>query len=206
MKKTRLCAVLIIGFSLMLCGCAKKAQETGFLSTYQNLEPVSSNLMRYYSQVLVARYSKFIIDPITVKFYDEETAKKVSHDDIMHMQNYFYTEIIKKMPVRYQLALSPGPGVARIRIALTNLEKSNPLLNVIPQTKLMGLGLGQASVEMEAVDSQLGVQLAAAIDSETGSRFSFDGLSKWGDAEAVMRDWSKRIWLRVDEAHGIKVQ
>jgi hypothetical protein len=30
------------------------------------------------------------------------------------------------------------------------------------------------------------------------------GLSKWGDVEAVMKDWAKRIWLRVDETHGIQ--
>ena len=75
---------------------------------------------------------------------------------------------------------------------------------MLPQTKLTGLGLGQASVEMEAVNSMTDVQLAAAIISQTGSRFSLSGLSKWGDVEAVMKDWAKRIWLRIDEAHGIQ--
>ena len=66
MEKTKLLMVVVVGIALMLGGCAKKAQETGFLSTYKNLEPVSDNLMRYIGPE-VGQYSKFIIDPVTVK-------------------------------------------------------------------------------------------------------------------------------------------
>lgn len=203
MEKAKLSLVIIVGIAVMLGGCAKKVQETGFLSTYKNLEPVSDNTMRYIGPQ-VGQYSKFIIDPITVKLYDAETAKKVTPEDISHLEQFFYSEILKQKPERYEIVSQPGPGVAKLRIALTNLEKSNPALNVLPQTKLTGAGLGQASVEMEAVDSLTDAQLAAAIISETGSRFSFSGLSKWGDVEAVMKDWAKRLWMRVDEAHGIE--
>jgi hypothetical protein len=202
-EKTKLLLVIVVGLAVMLGGCAKKAQETGFLSTYKNLEPVSSDVMRYISPE-VGQYSKFIIDPITVKFYDKETAEKVEPNDVKHLEEFLYAEILKDKPEQYQIVSTPGPGVARIRIAITNLKKSEPALNVLPQTKLTGLGLGQASVEMEAVNSMTDVQLAAAIISQTGSRFSLSGLSKWGDVEAVMKDWAKRIWLRIDEAHGIQ--
>jgi hypothetical protein len=203
MKKAKLSMVIVVSLAVMLGGCAKKAQETGFLSTYKNLEPVSDNVMRYISPQ-AGQYSKFIIDPIKVKFYDTETAEKVLPDDIAHLEQYLYTQIIEQKPDNYEIVSQPGPGVARIRIALTNLEKSTPALNVLPQTKLTGLGLGQASAEMEAVDSMTDVQIAAAIVSDTGSRFSFSGLSKWGDVEAVEKDWAKRIWQRVDEAHGVQ--
>jgi hypothetical protein len=203
MEKVKLLMAVVVGLAVMLGGCAQKAQETGFLSSYANLEPVSDNLMRYIGPN-VGQYSKFIIDPITVKFYDKETAEKVKPEDVKHLEEFLYAEILKDKPDRYQIVSEPGPGVARIRIAITNLKKSEPALNVLPQTKLTGIGLGQASVEMEGVDSVTGQQLAAAITSETGSRFSFSGLSAWGDVEAVMKDWAKRIWKRIDEAHGIQ--
>ena len=75
MKKAKLFVVVALGIALMLGGCAKKAQETGFLSTYKNLEPVSDNTMRYIGPN-VGQYSQFIIDPIAVKYYDEETCQK----------------------------------------------------------------------------------------------------------------------------------
>jgi hypothetical protein len=203
MEKTKLLMVVVIGLAVMLGGCAKKAQEVGFLSTYKNLEPISDNTMRYISPQ-VGQYSKFILDPITVKCYDKETAEKIKPEDAAHLQEFLYTEIVKDKPEQYQLVTEPGPGVARIRIAVTNLEKSSPALNILPWTKLSGVGLGQTSAEMELVDSMTNIQLAAAINSDTGSRFSLSGLSKWGDVEGVMKDWAKRIWLRIDEAHGIQ--
>jgi hypothetical protein len=203
MGKTKVLIVVVIGLTIVFGGCAKKAQQTGFLSTYKNLEPMSDNTMRYIGPN-VGEYSKFIIDPVTVKFYDKKTEKETKPEDIKHLEDFATAQIIKDKPAdRYEIVSTPGPGVARMRIAITNLKKSTPALNVLPQTKLTGVGLGQASAEFELVDSQTDVQLAAAVISQTGSRLSLSGLSKWGDVEAVMKDWAKRIWKRVDEAHGI---
>jgi hypothetical protein len=205
MEKVKLLTVVAVCLAVALGGCAKKAQQVGFLSTYKNLEPVSGNLLRYIGPD-VGEYSKFIIDPITVKCYDPKACKDIKPENMAHLQEYFYQQIVKDKPDRYEIVSTPGPGVARIRCAVTNLQKSTPALNVLPWTKLAGVGLGQVSAEMELVDSQTGKQLAAAINSDTGSRFSLSGLSQWGDVEAVMNDWAKRFWLRVDEAHGIQPQ
>lgn len=209
MEKTKLftVAAACICLTVIIGGCAKTAKKTGFLSSYAKLEPVSETRMRYIApNELIVKYSKFVIEPVETKFYDTKTSKNIQPEDIKHLEEYFHMEIVKQKPDRYQIVSMPGQNVARLRIAITNLEKSTPALNVLPQTKLTGVGLGQASVEAELVDSQTGQQIAAVIDSETGSRFSFSGLSKWGDVEAVMKDWAKRLWLRVDEAHGIARQ
>jgi hypothetical protein len=58
MEKTKLLMVVIVGLAVMLGGCAKKVQQTGFLSTYKNLEPISDNTMRYIGPN-VGDYSKF---------------------------------------------------------------------------------------------------------------------------------------------------
>jgi hypothetical protein len=202
MKKARFLMVAAIAAAVMVSGCAKQVKKSGFLSTYKNLEIVSPTMMRYIGPD-VGEYSKFIVDPITVKFYSKETSKEITPENIKHLEEYLYAQILKDKPAQYEIVTEPGPGVARMRIALTNLQKSSPALNVLPQTKLMGVGLGQASAEMELVDSETGKQLGAAIVSETGSRFSFAGLSKWGDVEYVMNQWAQKIWMRINEAHGI---
>ena len=94
MKRT-MCLVLVIGIALMLGGCAKKAQEVGFLSTYKNLEPISDNTLRYIGPN-VGQYSKFILDPITVKCYDKETAEKLKPEDVAHLEEFLYTQIIER--------------------------------------------------------------------------------------------------------------
>lgn len=190
--------------SLLLGGCANKPKETGFLSSYAKLEPVdgSSTFLRYVApDKKLAEYKGAILDPVQVHFYDPASEKGVSQKDINHLEQYFYTQLQNDLKAqRFNLVANPGPGVLRIRIALTDLKKDTPALNIIPQTKLTGVGLGQASAEVEAVDSQTGEQLAAAVMSQTGSRFSFSGIHEWGDVEAVVSDWSKRISKRWAEA------
>lgn len=190
-------------FLLGLVGCAAKPQQVGFLSTYRNLEPVSETRLVYIGAD-IKKYDKFILDPIRTVYYDEVVETKVSPEDAEHLKQFFYQALYNELSTNYQIVATPGPRVARIRIAVTNLKASTPALNVLPQTKLTGLGLGQASAEMEIVDSVSRQQLAAAIESQTGSVVSLSGLTKWGDVQEVIKDWAKRIRTRVDEAHGKK--
>jgi hypothetical protein len=201
---TGILLVFVIVAAALSGGCAAKPQETGFLSTYKNLGPVegSSTSLRYIASAdELGRYSSIVVDPITTHFYDETTAEKLKPEDIQHLEQFFYAQLVKDLQAAgFAIVSTPGPGVARLRIAITNLKAGTPALNVIPQTKLTGLGLGQTAAEGEMVDSVSGVQLAAAVKSDTGSRFSFSGLSKWSDVEAVMKDWSKALVERLSEA------
>jgi len=98
---------------------------------------------------------------------------------------------------------SPGKGVARIRVAITDVDKTNPLLNIHPGTKLTGAGLGGAGMEMELVDSVTGQTIGAAIDNQKGSRLSLAAGVKWfGHAQAVMENWAEDLKKFIDQAHG----
>jgi hypothetical protein len=87
-------------------------------------------------------------------------------------------------------------------VALTDIKKSKIAQNILPQTKLIGTGLGGASMEAEVLDSQTKVQLAAIVQSQLGNSLSLDGLSTWGDAKAVMEDWAVQFRERLDQIHG----
>jgi len=195
---------LIVGGVAMLGGCAAAPQESGFLSTYKNLEPADGHLLRYVSSdAAVAKYQKLIVDPVTTKFYDPKSGDGIDPKDIERMEQSFYAELTKDLSANgFELVTDAGPGVGRIKVAITDLKPGTPALNIIPQTKMTGLGLGAVSAEMELVDSVSGEQVAAAIDSDTGSRLSLSGLSKWGDAEAVMNGWAKKLADRLKAARG----
>lgn len=70
-----------------------------------------------------------------------------------------------------------------------------------PQTRLIGAGLGGASMEAEMVDSQTGRQIGAVVESQLGKRLSMAGIRTWGDAKQVMDDWAKKLKKRLDDAH-----
>lgn len=199
MKISRPFALMAICTGLLTCSCARPPQETGFLSTYKNLQPVSSTSLRYIApEDEVDQYSKFIIDPVVVKFYNQADEKGVKQEDISRLETYLYTAIQKALS-GYQITSEPGPSVARIRIAITDLQPSTPALNVLPQTKLLGLGLGKISIEVEFVDSVTNKQIAALVESDQGSRLSFAGLTDWGAIEAIMDAWAHRLETRMNE-------
>jgi len=202
MKRTTLLTVLALGLMVMFCGCsAKMGDRSGFLSDYSKLKPQSDVSFRYVGSN-IGRYSKFIVDPVKAHFHTGSKATEIPQQQLEDLRNYMHTTVVNAISDRYTIVFQPGPGVARLRIAITDLKKSKVLQNIYPTSKLIGSGLGGASAEMELIDSQTGAQLAAAMESQLGNRFSLDGVTSWGDAKAVMDDWSKRIRARLDEARG----
>ena len=98
----------------------------------------------------------------------------------------------------------PGPGVLRVRTAITDIEKTTPIMNIHPAMKMSGIGLGGASMEAEAIDSQTRERVIAVVDSRQGSRASIGaGLQTFGHAKQVMDFWVERFIKQVDKAHGV---
>ena len=203
MKSAISICVVMAGISLVLCGCGpKKPQTTGFLSDYSKLESESNVSYKYIApNNALGNYSKFIIDPVAIHFYDESKGGKVKEKDLTAMQDYMHDVLVNAIEDKYEIAYASGPGVARLRAAITDLKKSRILMKIWPTTKLVGTGLGGATLEAELVDSQTGEQIGSLVESQVGKRLSLEGLSSWGDARAVMDRWAARFRQRLDEAH-----
>lgn len=199
-------ALILTAFAaaLLLAGCkASVPQETGFLSDYSKLQAKSNTSLVYVDNQKLGQYSKFIVDPIQTRFYDQADTKKVDQQKLSALQDYFHSILTQDLEQNgYQVVSQPGPDVARIRVAITDLKKGTPILNVIPQTAIAGAGLGGATGEMEVVDSQTNQQIAAAVESQLGKRFSMAGLSSYGNAQAIMNEWAQRFVKRLNETHG----
>jgi hypothetical protein len=199
-------ALLVITGMVMLCGCtAQEPVKTGFLSDYSKLTSVSNTSYRYIEpQKKIVKYSKFIIDPVIIQSYTGEKTAKLSKEDQDTITTYMHDAMVKAIDGRYPVVNQPGPGVARMKVAITDLKKSKIVQNVIPISKIVGTGLGGASVEAELVDSVTNEQLAAVVESQVGQRLSLDGYSTWGDAKAIMDRWAQRFRQRLDEFHSHK--
>ena len=200
MKRKSLLIALGITIVVMQYGCGpKKPQTVGFLSDYSRLQVESDTTLRYFDRDTLRAYSQFLVDPVVIHFHDKAKAPDVN---MKELKDYMYWEIWNELNGIYIIAKEPGPGVVRIRVALTDLKKSNPLLNFIPPTNLTGLGLGGASMEAELVDSVTGRQIAAVVQSQQGQKLSLDGLSEWGDTKAIMDQWADSFIERIHEVYG----
>lgn len=148
LKKVRL-VMVCIGNSIKLfmvlvlmavCGCGPKGNATvGFLSDYSRLETVSDTTLRYVGpKNELGSYSKFIIDPVVVHFHDKTKGDDISSKELAELRQYMYAAVHNAILDSYDVVRKPGPGVARIRIALTDIERSSAALKIIPATKIAG--------------------------------------------------------------------
>ncbi len=205
----------IIGLCLLLIvtifpGGASAKQHTGvgFLTDYSRLKPTEDTAeadLRYVNMKRLKTYDKFIVNPVVVQFYEKSKAQqKLDQEDIATVTVYFRAKIVEALSKGgYAIVSEPGPGVALLRIALTDIVTSKWYLNVLPQMRLTGMGMGGSAMEAELLDSQSGEQIAAGIDNRKAGRIGTGaGFTKTDAARAVIRLWAEQFVALIDRAHG----
>ena len=193
----RVVVVALCGGLLSAIGCSSTVTTAGFLSDYSKLEPDGSDL-RYVERAELANYKRFIVEPVKVHYHRE--AKRADPPTARRLANTLHNEVTNQLiSGGYRIVSQPGPGIARIRVAITDLRKDTAALNVLPQTRMTGLGLGGASMEGEILDSETGRQVAAVVQGGGGKRISLQGLKKWSSAEAVIKGWAEKFRKSLDE-------
>jgi hypothetical protein len=214
MKKTCLLIAIMAGILAGIYGCGDSASNTGYLSDYSRLQEVSGleavegSTFRYNdSSAVKGKYQGFILDPVIAKFQieskaaAEKTKGKLKGQDVNDLIDYFYSAIIDAInDSGYKIVYRPGTGIARIRVAITDLRKTNILFAAVPTARVTtGLGAGGAAIESEMVDSVSGKQITACVESKPGSRIPFTGLSDWGGAKYAMDNWVSRFRKQLEE-------
>lgn len=196
-----------LAFGALALGCQSNSSRStssdvaGFLSNYTRLEPAGDDL-RYVDLKALANYRRFIVEPIQVFFYKEADLDSVDEQALARLSDYMAMAIREALGDSYELVSEPAPGVAHLRIALTDLDPSTGVLGVLSPGVLADFEVSGASMEAELTDSVTDEQIAAVIESQTVGGILLNDLSEWQDAEQVIDGWAATLRARLDEAHG----
>lgn len=133
-----------------------------------------------------------ILDPIVVDL-QEEDEHRFSDEEIQEIVEYADSEPARVLSKHFELVTSPGPRTGRLRLALTDIAKSKPLLNALPHTRIAGVGRGGAAAEGEYDDSQTGEQIFAGVRRSTGTFLSTTGFSALSDIKAAIDAWVENL-------------
>lgn len=213
---------LFMGFLVAITGCSSTMQKrsvstSGFLNDYSQLKEGTDDqaLLVYLDKsVNLASYTQMIIDPVSIVVTEDSDMAKVSAADRQKMADYFYAILNKDLGAKYQIVSSPGAGTMKLRVALTDIKDKNVTMNTISSILPIGiaidtialaatgshLSVGDASAEIEVVDSVSGKRIAAAVDSRAGGRYTGDfDFSDWGDVKGACDYWAQRIAQRLEE-------
>lgn len=156
------------------------------------------------------RYDKFMVDGVIFFFSDNSEYKGIDPQETKDLADRFNQEIVTAFKDKYPIVAEPGPGVARIRIAITSIKPSKPGMSAVTSIIPIGLGVslvrkgatggwsgsGETGMELMAIDSMTGEVLALAVARQKAafeSRFS-----KWGSADDAFKFWSERIVAFID--------
>lgn len=168
-------------------------QAKGFLSDYSNIRPEGgeSKAFVYHNlEIDRTRYKKVMIDPIRI-LMKRHTWPRQDSPVFDELATYFRQAILNAIGDALPVVDTPGPDVLRLRIAVTDLEPNDPGISMLTLiVPFLWLGeasagiaqgdagstpfAGQAVVEMEALDSQSNVQVAAYIERRAGKKYSWD--------------------------------
>ena len=196
---------VLIASQILLCACAgsvSQEDQSGFLSDYSKLERIDDSMLQFVDET-AGDYSSFIIEPVVITFRQSPDKQVFTDEELSELTAFYEEAVIEALSKDegYPIVEGPAPGVARIRIGITDVEETIGVLNISIYTKITGLGLGGASFEGGIVDSVTGKQLAATVRWGTGSRILKAGITHMGDAKIAIKRWAKDLRAQVDDAH-----
>jgi hypothetical protein len=177
------------------CASSPPARETNFLSDYSKLEPVDDKRMSYASPEL-REYKVYLIDPVEFRLPPE----KLNAQQRAEVADHFRTRLTAVLRERgISVTDQPGPGVARVRLAMTGVTDSTWWKKVHPASRIAGAGTGGAAMEGEVVDSTTGRQLGAVVQSSPGNQFNFIAFTTVADVNSAIDKWAEQAGKRLDE-------
>lgn len=223
MKRQGWIYLLVLVTGLALAGCAaggmKDVKESGFLNDYSQLKPGGKDqaaLVYIKPNFNFKPYDKIMFDRVEVVLSDQAESKVIDPALLKEMTDYYQKALLDAVKGGYQVVDQPGPDVLRVRTAITEVKPSKPVADTMSTILPIGwvvagatkvasddnMGTGEASSEMEVLDSKTGERLAAAVDRRQGGKSVFRG--KWDDTKDALEYWAKRFRQRLDEMRGIQ--
>ena len=207
----------VLMFSIAACS-SNVPKFSGFLGDYSGLEKGPDggpDLVYKKPGVNFSKYHKLMVDKVI--FYLSDDTKAIQPDVMKELADAFEKELVKHLNDAYPMVNQPGPDVLRIRIAITDVESSNPGLGTVGAVLPVGMAVnlvsnaatgssvnvGSASIEAEFLDSTTGEVLGKIVDHKSGSTYDTATLKgEWGHTKKAFQEWAEMLRNWLDRVHG----
>jgi hypothetical protein len=210
-------ALVILAGLMLLAGCATtNVSQSGFLGDYyKNLAPGPKDgaKMRWLKPgVDFGKYNKVMVDSVVFALANDSENKTIDPEVMKDLQEKCNLALTNAIKEKYPIVTEPGPDVARIRIAITGLKASNPVLSAMTSLNPVGLGVnlvkkgsggsytgsGATNAELMGLDSMSNDVIIVAQDEATAG-FT-ERFSKYGSAEDSFKYWGEKIVKFLNDA------
>ena len=214
--------VITLALTLTLIGCSSlqsKPEGSGFLKDYYSKMgpgPEGGVKMRWLEPSAdFGKYNKVMLDSVVFYLADDSEYKGIDPAILKDLADKCNLAIVNALKDRYPIVAEPGPDVLRIKVALTGIKQSRPVLSGVTTIVPVGLGIsvikkgstgswagsGATSAELIAIDS-LSNQIIGVAHDDQIARFT-ERFSKYGSAEDAFAFWAERIRYFLDNAQSM---
>ncbi len=92
----------------------------------------------YSTQVNWQAYGNVIVDLVTIYRGSDNQFGDISEEDKSSLAHYMHAQFIGKLSARFNIVSTPGPNTLRIKLTLTGIAKTTPVLGTLSRFDLMG--------------------------------------------------------------------
>ena len=215
-------SALSLALAMSVISCASVSKQSGFLGDYyKDLQPGPEGGVKQRwlkPGVDFSKYDKVMLDSVVFYFAADSEDKGIDPEVMKELSDAFNLDLVNALKDKYPIVAEPGPGVVRLKIALTGVKQSRPVLSGVTSVVPVGIavsvvkkgttgawaGSGATKVELMAIDPMNNDVIAVAVDEQTAGYI--DRFSKYGSAKDAFKFWAGRLRAFLDEAHGVNRQ
>lgn len=180
--------------SVGACSGAPDARRTDFLTDYSRLVHVDDSTARWIDTAS-GPFHTIILEPIEIRVPADHVDASQREELRAHTDKVFQKVATD---AGYTLTDAPGAGVARVRVAITDVNKTAWWMQIHPVGNVSGSGAGGLSVEAEILDSMTNAQVAAVVRSfGRGAWLQLPSFSRLSDAKDAIDRWGEEATRRL---------
>ena len=222
-REVRRWAAALLALLAVSCAPRRPAmpppEMSGFLDDYSLLREGGTNELRLVYRNPKAdwhAYDKVLLEPVTLWRSGHKSLEPVPQEDLLRLVTDFQSAVRTRLGEDFRFVEQPGPGVMRIRLAITDARASDPVLDVLTASRGTGrphpAGSGaldpetrrflqSAAIEGEIRDAQTNVLLAEGVDRR---RPDAPALETWAEVDRAFAFWADRVSARLEKRTGAR--
>ncbi len=211
MKTARIMLSVALGVVLTasMAFAADDFTRSGFLgnpTVYDLLQPVEGGGARWLKPgVDFKKYNRFMVDSVVFFLADKADYKGIDPQEMKELCDEFNKALVAAFKDKLPIVAEPGPDVARVRFAITNVQPSRPGVSAVTSIIPVGLGVslvkkgatggwvgsGETATELMILDTASN-EIVALGATKRAAEFD-ERFSKWGSAKEAFKFWSERL-------------
>jgi hypothetical protein len=190
---------------------AEARDWSGFLDDYSRLQPGDPGDLPFVYRSPNAQWKSYdavLFEPVTLWRSGKHSLDPIPEDDLLALVAHFERAVRTRLGTGFRMVTAPGPGVLRLRLAITEARAADPVVDVLTATPEdadrratgpigpeLAAFIEAAMIEGEIRDAASDELLAQGVDRRQAGA---PRLATWEALDRALAFWADRVCSRLE--------